>query len=95
MTVQLFENESVIYNHKGFLKRNLVTKHQRYLSPVVYLTMQVASANLRAMTNASFLSQNDKVSCAGKGWERALSSGKLDVHGLKNGGFHFNDSMKT
>jgi hypothetical protein len=47
------------------------------------------------MTNASFLSQNDKVSCAGKGWERALSSGKLDVHGLKNGGFHFNDSMKT
>ena len=47
------------------------------------------------MTNASFLSQNDKVSCAGKGWERALSSGKLDVHGLKNGGFHFNDSMKN
>ena len=41
MTVQLFENESVIYNHKGFLKntkKNLVTKHQRYLSPVVYLT---------------------------------------------------------
>ena len=38
MTEQLFENESVIYNHKGFLKKNLVTKHQRYLSPVVNLT---------------------------------------------------------